>query len=144
MVASKEISVDKTKLRVDLYEIKDDGALATVNIGLTVEEGDRFQVSGLFSDGSTTEPGKDGKESTAWRFSMSGVTITDTLNKKIHRVAYDSGMNCLCSSSLHYTFLDSGDTIYLNASYASIPDEQRSATVTVPNAGTFTDVPIVR
>lgn len=140
------ITAEGAKLKIDLYEIEDDGALATVKIDFTNEDsgGEKFRISGFFGDGNSMPPGKTTSPTLAWIHSMRGVTLTDTQNKKIHRVAYDTSGQCLCDMGMRSTFVSEGDTIQLTASFAPLPDGQNTATVTIPNFGTFKNVPINR
>ena len=89
----------------------------------------------LNDDGATTSGGTE--------FNTDGVTVLDTSSKKIYRSAYDTAGGCLCSST-DGVAIARGATTVLQTSFAAVPDDVDTVTVTIPMAGAFENVPVTR
>jgi hypothetical protein len=96
---------------------------------------DGFNDVPLNDDGATTSGGTE--------FNTDGVTVLDTSNKKIYRSAYDTAGGCLCSSTDGVS-ISRGATTVLQTSFAAVPDDVDTVTVTIPMAGAFENVPVTR
>jgi hypothetical protein len=134
--ASSNTSDGEDRVRVTLTSLTRQRDLAVLNFTATVLKTDKalgWQVSDFFGD--TGAPGGTG-------LAVNGVYLLDTKNNKRHLVATDSNGRCVCSSNLAATFVQTGQTVVLSATFAAPPGDVGSVHVHVPHAGTFRDVPV--
>ena len=149
VIGERDTSSGETPLKVALNSVTVSGGTTTVLFSVTnAGEGsgngwhvwDNFsdQVTGvpLNSEGKMSDAGGDGANT-------DGVTVLDTTNQQVYRAAYDTGGNCLCSptGSLH---IAAGQTVVFQTTFAALPEDVSSVTVTIPLAGSFENVPVTR
>jgi hypothetical protein len=135
-VASKELTIDGTPLRLELVSLRRAGALAELELLLTNAQppdaaADRFQAGGLF----------EGPEPTEGDSNVDGIYFVDPVNRKKYPVATDSDGICVCSD-LSSELLEPGDAVALTATYGAPPEDVTQVDVSVPKFGTFRDVAI--
>ncbi|WP_228069783.1 hypothetical protein [Actinomyces bowdenii] len=149
VLASRETSEGKTPLTITLNSVTVSGGVTTVLFSVTnanTEAGDDWmpwdnlsdQVSGvpLNSEGAVSDSG-------GTNYNTDGVTILDTTNNEIYRAAYDTGGNCLCSPTSGLDIAP-GRTVVFQTSFAALPEDVSTVTVTIPLAGSFDNVSVTR
>ena len=127
-------------IRFDIVELKRRGDLLDLKATLTNLEQDRsadqrWQVASRF-DGAYR------KDLTVTDGAFSGSVLTDLAGRKRYFVAADSAGACVCTVGLSRTFIDAGQTVELTATYAAPPASTTALDVTVPEVGTFRDLPV--
>jgi len=135
-IASKTGSAGNAPLRIDVLSLHRSEAVATLNFSVTnlsTETGSKWQVSTAFSAAGLSDPDA---------FSVDGVYLIDGKHSKKYLVARDSAGKCACSTGLSSTFVGAGQSAVLTASFASPPPDVGTVDVSVPSAGTFTNVPL--
>lgn len=131
VLVSRKTSTGEVPILVEINSLVRQGELATLNFSVTslAEEGeDEWQVADTFDGDSGLD--------------VSGVTLVDGQNRKKYLVAQDSRGDCVCSSDLSSTFVAPGQTVLLTATFAAPPESVTTIDVSIPTAGTFSDVPI--
>ncbi|MFF3438746.1 hypothetical protein [Streptosporangium sp. NPDC002721] len=132
VIGSREVTGNNWyKVRIDLYALRRQDKLVTVNFAATVLEHDRaggWDVRDAFSAVPSGTPTVD------------GVHLVDTKNAKKHLVATDADGKCLCSSGL--VTIDRDRSVVFSATFAAPPADVNAMDVFIPLAGTFTDVPL--
>lgn len=142
-LASKDVSYNGEDLTVDVLSVRDDGSLTTVDVRITNNGDSKFQIANFFHDGDNSVPGTDQNDPLLYQ-SARGIHLIDTANDKIHRTAFDSAGNCLCTTGLSSTFIEEGESHTLYTSVASIPDGVDEVSVVIPNVGSLPKVPVTR
>ncbi|WP_159624850.1 hypothetical protein [Actinomyces sp. zg296] len=139
-----------TPLTVTLNAVTVSGSVTTVVFSATNNGkggSSRWQVSDFFSDGERKYPiDSAGHKSENWGKSdnTDGVYITDTTNQKVYRTAYDTSGGCLCSGNLSPAFVSEGRTLVFQTSFAALPEGVSTVDVSIPGAGTFSNVKVTR
>lgn len=150
VIASRETSEGKTPLTITLNSVTVSGGVTTVLFSVTntgSEGADNWQVADGLSDGVSGVPlDAEGavSDSGGAHDNTDGVTIIDTANSQVYRAAYDTGGGCLCSSGLSGVFVDPGQTVVFQTSFAALPEDVSAVTVTIPLAGSFDNVSVTR
>jgi hypothetical protein len=137
-VASGQAGQGKWSLKVEVYPLKRSDRSISANLRITAVSGpgnDRFQVSGLLSDGNYESVDFGGH-------AADGVQLIDGVNAKAHLPASDGKGQCFCSRDLSGAFIAVGGSQVISAVYAAPPADVRSMAVVVPKFGTFANVPI--
>lgn len=146
-LASKTFTVNGTystkarlTMRFDVVELRRRGDLLDLRATLTNTATDqsqdlRWQVAGRFN-------GSYRKDLNSVGGSFAGVVLTDPVGRKRYLVAADSAADCVCSANLSSTFVEAGQTLELDATYAAPPATTSTLDVAVPSLGTFRDLPI--
>ncbi|MQA79774.1 MAG: hypothetical protein GEV10_15055 [Streptosporangiales bacterium] len=124
--ATKNVAWDEQRGRWSVFELYRHGRYVTLEFGVTNLGDDEF---GIGSTLSRREAAED----------VSGVTVRDPVGKKRYLPATFAG-GCYCTSR-PYT-VGSGQTMYLTATYAAPPKGVEAVDVSVPQVGTFADVPV--
>lgn len=135
-LASRDSSTGATKVRVTLTSLARERNLVTLNFTATTLSTDSttgWQVSDFFGDA-----GGPGNTSLA----ANGIYLVDAKNKKKHIVASDTGGKCVCSTDLSATFVRTGQSVVLTATFAAPPADVAAVDIHVPRTGTFRNVPI--
>lgn len=149
IIGEREGVGDDVSLKIALNSVTVSGGTTTVLFSVTNTEGeagDDWQVADHLSDGVSGVPlNADGavSDKSGDTSNTDGVTVLDTTNQQIYRAAYDTGGNCLCSST-HSQFIDPGYTVVFQTTFAALPEDVSSVTVSIPMAGAFENVPVTR
>lgn len=131
--ASKDVTIEKQQLPLEVYSLKRDGTFVTLQFGLKNSTKDLNLTSGSWLRGSPFS--RTGEND------VSGVYLVDGKNKKKYEPAV-FGQNCMCSANLDERQAGPGQTIYLNATYAAPPEDVTTMDVNFPNFGTLTKIPV--
>ncbi len=128
------------RIRLDINQIERRGDLLDLtahltNLSQSASQDPEWQVGNYFS-------GSYRKDITNTQGGFSGVVLTDRARKKRYLVAADSATECVCTVNLSYAFLDAGQTIELEATYAAPPTSTTKLDATIPTIGTIRDLPI--
>jgi hypothetical protein len=130
----------RVRMRFSVMELKRRGELLDLKATLTNLEKDsskdlRWQVGSRFQGSYRKDLlGTDG--------SFSGGVLTDVAGKKRYLVAADSSNACVCTVQLSSTFIDAGQTVELEATYAAPPATTTKLDVSIASLGTFRDLPV--
>ena len=149
VVATRQTSDNDIPLSVTLNSVSVTGGITTVIFSVANDtpgsSSNTWSVMTHFSDGSNDVPLNDDGATTSGgtEFNTDGVTVLDTSSKKIYRSAYDTAGGCLCSST-DGVAIARGATTVLQTSFAAVPDDVDTVTVTIPMAGAFENVPVTR
>jgi len=141
-LASRRGRVDGVPVRLDLSEVRRNGATVRVVLRLTTRSGEEAQVSDTFDDGTTQSNTEPDTDSTAGVFTMDGLYLIDGRNRRKHLVARDRYNLCVCDGDLSDAFLSSEAPLALSATFGAPPPDVRALDVVVPRFGTFADVPL--
>jgi hypothetical protein len=130
----------RVRMRFGVVELKRRGDLLDLRATLTNEEKDgsrdlRWQVGSRFA-------GSYRKDLTGTDGAFSGGVLTDVAGKKRYLVAADSSNACVCTVNLSSAFVDAGQTIELNATYAAPPASTAKLDVSIASLGNFRDLPV--
>jgi hypothetical protein len=132
-VATREASVGRYGLQVELYALRRTGRTLQANWRLSVvtaQADDRFQVAGLFSDG-------DGRAADFSGDAADGVALIDATRSRAHLAASDGRGRCVCSRDLGTAVVPVGGAMVLGATYAAPADGVTAMDVVMPKFGTF-------
>ncbi|BDA64811.1 hypothetical protein [Actinomyces capricornis] len=150
VLASRETSQNGRSLTMTLNSVTVSGGVTTVLFSVTnmgSEGSDHWQVGSNLADDISGVPlnAEGAVSNTPVRDdNADGVTIIDTANSQVYRAAYDTGGSCLCSSGLSGVFVDPGQTVVFQTSFAALPEDVSTVTVTIPLAGSFDNVSVTR
>lgn len=148
VVATRPISEDGVELEIDLNSASATGEVMTVLFTVRNIGDSRITINRMFDDGSNQAPldddGEDRQEVLNLGFTSDGVTVIDPAEGMMHRAAYDDSGWCACSGNLGTVSLEPDDAIVLTTSFAAPPESTETVTVSIPVAGAFEDVPLVR
>ncbi|MDO4258007.1 MAG: OmpA family protein [Actinomycetaceae bacterium] len=142
--------IDHVPVEVRIQDVTVANGLTTVNFTIhdTRTTGDR-QLIGYSLDidrlgvplGDGTE--RNEKPGAANAFRPTGLTLIDPNTAKIYQVAHTAEGKCLCSEENTYgATLDPGQTKIRHATFAALPKETKTVTITSVVGGTFIDVPV--
>lgn len=149
VIAERDGVGDDVSLKIALNSVTVSGGTTTVLFSVTNTEGeagDDWQVADHLSDGVSGVPlNADGavSDKSGDGSNTDGVTVLDTTNQQVYRAAYDTGGNCLCSSTSSQ-FIEPGYTVVFQTTFAALPEDVGSVTVSIPMAGAFENVPVTR
>lgn len=150
-VERREITSDDDQLAVTLNSVTVKDGLTTVIFTVKNENktSSSTQIGGIFDDGSSNVPkdsdGTQGEDMYDLATGTTdGVMIVDGKNQMVYRAAYDSSGHCLCSSNLGDSYVHEGQSYILLTTFAELPKDVDSVTVSIPRAGTFNDVKVNR
>lgn len=148
VVATRPISEDGVELEVDLNSVSATGEVMTVLFTVRNIGDSRMTINRMFDDGSNQAPldddGEDRQEVLNLGYTSDGVTVIDPAEGMMHRAAYDDSGRCACSGELGIVHLEAEDAVVLTTSFAAPPQSTEAVTVSIPLAGAFEDVPLIR
>lgn len=124
--ATKKVTWDDQRGEWSVFELYRHGRYVTLEFGVTNLSADEFGIGSTLSRGEVAED-------------VSGVTVRDPVGRKRYLPATVGG-ECLCTSRPYA--VGSRQTMYLTATYAAPPKGVDAVDVSVPNVGTFADVPV--
>ena len=142
----------ETELPIYLNSVEVTGGLTVVTFSVEVPydaNADTWWPHNSFSTGETL-PVSDPEEKMTGEaesgqtiYSTNGVVMIDTVNNQSYHAAYDLDYHCLCSTGFDYSW-DPGTTHTLFTSFAALPEDVDTVTVSIPGAPAFTEVPVTR
>lgn len=149
VIASRTTSYTSASATVAVNQLVISGGVSTLTWTVTnTSEGDLIVRNGvgygIFSDGlkatlpgtSTAVPGDMG--------AADGVYLIDALNKQRYLPARDSQGVCVCTVLDTYVRIEAGNEMVFSAAFKAVPEGVTTVGVSIPGAGTFTDVPVQR
>lgn len=117
---------ERVEVRWSVYDLYRHGRYATLEFGATNLGTERLVLGRRLS--------RDGD-----REDVSGVTLRDSAgNRRYSPASYDG--ECYCSFGAYP--VAGGQTVFLSATFAAPPAERGAVDVSVPDVGTFDDVPV--
>lgn len=126
--ATRTVEVNGQRLVVEMYGIHRHGPLATLEFGVKAAPAG-LKLRGLFARDSMLDD------------DVTGVDLVDRTHKKRYLPA-NYGKEPFCSSEFGRYHVNSGQTLYLSATYADPGEGVTKVDVTTPNTGTFKNVPV--
>ena len=135
-VATRAGSIDKVRVTAQLFPVRRSGGTATVDLYIASRDPEEtFMLSDNLGDGNTETA------STALS-SVDGIRLLDTHAKKAYLPAVTADGACVCSpdDDNTWTFHSS---VWVTVTFAAPPASVTTISVSVPNFGTFTDVPVI-
>lgn len=141
-LGSRRGRVDGVPVRLDLAEVRRNGATVRVVLRLTTRSAEEAQVSQTFDDGTTQSNTHPDSDSTEGVFTMDGLYLIDGRNRRKHLVGRDRYNLCVCDGNLSAAVLSSEAPLDLSATFGAPPADVRALDVVVPRFGTFADVPL--
>jgi hypothetical protein len=150
VLGGREATVDGTRLRVDLNELRVEGRITRLNFSVNNLDPDpnpgssstRFQIAQHLSDGIFQASGQ--QTAAGDGDSADGVYLVDTVNAKRYLAARTADGSCVCSTDLANQFVDPGHSLVLTVVYAALPAGVTAVDVDVPGFGSFPQVQVSR
>ena len=149
VLASRTTSYSSASATVAVNQLVVSGGVSTLTWTLTNTSDDGLIVTtilgdGIFTDGqgatvpgsSTGVPGDRG--------ASDGVYLIDAVNKQRYLPARDSQGVCVCTVLDTNVTLQPGGSKVFSATFKAVPGGVATVGVSIPGAGTFTDVPVQR
>lgn len=134
VLAHRSTAADSIPIDVAVRELSVDGQVMTLTFSATNRSDSRtWQVADFFNNESNTE-----------HWTVSGVAILDGNNAKRYLPARTADNHCMCSSNLLRANIGPGQQSYFSAVFQAVPEAVTSVSVVIPNAGTFTKIPVNR
>jgi hypothetical protein len=139
-VASREVAgANGIPMEVAVTELRRSGDLLVLSFTVSnLSEDQQLEIFEMFEDG--VEQGESfyaGGGRT-----VDGVFLVDPVNRKRHLVARDTENRCVCSGDLLKVKVAPGQSTTLSATFGAPPQNVRTMDVTIPQAGTFSNVPL--
>lgn len=152
VIATREATFGNDEIKLELNSVRVSGELMSVLFTVTNLTDGRWQIASSFDSGeysvSLSGPGGSGDVEEVLEgvsgHTTDGVTVTDDVNGKVYRAAYDHAGNCVCSSDLAGSFVGEGKSMLLSTRFAAPPADVETVSVDIPHFGTFSDVPVSR
>lgn len=138
---TRTITLEGRKVTLTVYPVRRSGTLSVLDFALSRppaepgEEGDRLTLSTQFDD-------KDSSSGARNTYSVDGVRLVDTSNRKAYLVASDARRNCLCTEDINLLGFQPGQTYPFFATFATPPPGVTEVEVSVPLFGTIPRVPV--
>lgn len=141
-LAGMDGSIDGKPIRLDVIALTRSGGVSqlTLRVANTLPASatsGSAQIGNTFDDdvnGTTSSPDDP--------FTVDGLALIDSVNRKKYLVARDTAGKCVCDGDLSATFARPGRSVNLSATFGAPPGSVRTVNVFVPKFGTFRDVPI--
>jgi hypothetical protein len=140
-IAGMDGTVDGKPARLDILSLTRSGATSQLTLRLSNTNPDAtqsgIQIADTFDDGvnGTAEHPND-------PFTVDGLSLVDTVNRKKYLVARDTEGKCVCDGGLSNVFVKAKQSVNLSATFGAPPGTVRTVNVFVPKFGTFRNVPI--
>ena len=123
------------------YPIRRSGTLSVLDFTLSRPAAD----PGEDTENAPAEHHFDDRNSTTGDrspYSVDGVKLIDTKNRKAYLVASESGGRCLCSTGVNVISVETGETYSFYATFAAPPAAVTDLEVNVPRFGAIPRVPV--
>ncbi len=140
-IAGMDGTVDGAPARLDIISLTRSGGVSQLTMRLSntdpQDSSSGIQVGDTFDDqvnGTEAKPDDP--------FTVDGVALVDSVNRKKYLVARDTEGKCVCDSGLSSEFVKAEQSLNLSATFGAPPPAVRTVNVFVPKFGTFRDVPI--
>jgi hypothetical protein len=128
---SEQVRIADVDLRLDVFPAVRTNDLIVLNLrlaNLNAEGGRSFRIGGLFSETGTAEG-----------VQLSGIRVTDPVNKRQYDIARDQRDVCVCGPG---GTIAAGNDVRLSASFGAPPGTVGHINVTIPAFGTFDGIPV--
>jgi hypothetical protein len=131
IVATGTTSDKQFTIKVELFQLRRRGGLVTLNFKVAntvVGSTDSWFVGDFFGGNEVND------------FTVSGIYLVDTANKKRYPAARDTNGRCVCSNTR--VGVSPGQSMTLFATFAAPPTDVKSVDVAIPHVGAFPGVPL--
>ncbi len=138
---TKAATIDGQRLTLNVFPIRRSGTLSVLDFTISRPAADPGETPKTLLLSTTFD---DQNSSTGDRspYSVDGIKLIDTKNRKAYLVASEGGGRCLCSTGVNVISVEPGAMYDFYATFAAPPAAVTDLEVNVPRFGAIPDVPV--